>query len=107
MVLALAILALTQAQIQNQKTTLVEIPVRPASPPNLSLRRALTLAQLQTKKRRIPIHKYYLSEAKYTLLNFEGHSFACWRLLWTRIDDVVSPQLEAYVFMNGKVRFSP
>ena len=99
---------LTRAQqnpIRSASVVEVEVSVRPKLPPKLPLRRASMLAQRQLAKRKISIRKYYLAEAKYTLLDIEGHLMPCWRLLWAGIAD--QPDLETYVFMDGNVQLPP
>lgn len=87
----------------------VESPIFRRSPPKIRLPRALRLAESQMKRRNIVASRLYLAEAKYTLVNFEGHSFPCWRLLWIQEGNQRSDgrDVEVYVFMDGKVSFSP
>lgn len=95
----------TGVEIEQQ----VELPVFRRSPPKISLPRALRLAASRMKKQNGISSRYYLAEAKYTLVNFEGNSFPCWRLLWIQADNQGSDEHDiwAYVFMDGRVSFSP
>jgi hypothetical protein len=114
-ILLLASTALGQEkQTPNPKTDIVveqqiELPILHRSPPQIGLRRALKFAESKMKQQKINVSQYYLVEAKYTLINFEGKSLPCWRLLWVQEDNQqsVGYELEAYVFMNGRVWLPP
>ncbi|MDT4968865.1 MAG: hypothetical protein QOJ64_3602 [Acidobacteriota bacterium] len=103
-----------EGQTRNPKTGVVngqqvELPVIRRLPPKIGLRRAMSLAASQMKKQKLIVPRYYLVEAKYTTLSFEGKSVPCWSLLWIREDNqlAVGHDIEVYVFMDGKVWLPP
>ena len=86
-----------------------DLPALRRSPPKISLQRALKLAASYMKKQKIAASQYYLVEAKYTSVEIESNSVPCWRFLWIQGNSQrsVGHDIEAYVFMEGRVWLPP
>jgi len=94
---------------EEQSITIAELPLlKHTFRPELTLQKALKIAEREIKKKRINTSSYYLLEARLIQSESEnGVKEPRWFFLWVTEDGGMGNEIQASVTMNGKVAVHP
>ena len=95
----------SETQDQSILTKLPSSVPRSFPVPELSLQRALKLAEAYLKKQEVKLSELHLIQAEFTFAGAEKNPPPCWRFRWRRQEsmNVRGADNDIYVFMDGKV----